>query len=108
MTEDQIFAEWCIVELFGHRRLAGFVTEQEIFGASFLCLQIPASGTAPAMTQFYGPAAVFGVTPVTETMARAVAGRLRHEPVQRWELPPAITPDVDAEVREFAGDEAPF
>lgn len=109
MTEDQIFAEWVILELMGHRRLAGFLTEQEVAGKGFLRLDIP--GQPPA-TQLYNPTAVYAITPTTEDIARAVAMTSQPAPVQRWELPPAITPDEEAaEVRsmQFAEDDGnPF
>lgn len=105
MTEDQIFSYWCVIELMGHRRLAGLLTEQEIAGKGFLRLEIPGQ---PGATQFINPASVYAITPTTEAIARAVAETHRPAPVQRWELPPAITPDEDAEVRQFAEDGAPF
>lgn len=47
-----------------------------------------------AATQFYGPASVYGITPVTEAMARAVAKSNIPQPVARWQLPAAPTPDT--------------
>lgn len=109
---DQIFAEWVILELMGHRRLAGFLTEIEIAGMGFLQLQIPATATDPSpLTQYYGPGSVYGITLVTEAMARAVAARLHPEPVHRWELPPAITPAeyaTEVHAPQFAEDDGPF
>ena len=79
---------WCVIEIMGHRRLGGFVREQEIAGAGFLRIDVPGEGGAPIATQFYPPASVYCLTPTTETMARAVARQNRPAPVQRWELPP--------------------
>lgn len=31
---DQTFDQWCIVEIFGHERIAGRVTEQRIGGTT--------------------------------------------------------------------------
>jgi hypothetical protein len=92
MTENQIFAEWVILELMGHRRLAGFLTEQEIAGRGFLRLDVPGepTNTVPAATQLYNPASVYCVTPTTEAIARAVAATSRPAPVQQWELPPFL------------------
>ncbi len=43
MTETKEgFAQWVILELMGHRKLAGYLTEQEIGGGAFLRLDIPA------------------------------------------------------------------
>jgi hypothetical protein len=86
------FDEWAILEIMGHRRLAGRVTEQEIAGRGFLRLDVPSD---PPITQYYSPDSVFAIHPVTEETAREAARLARKEPVSRWELPPA---DVDATV----------
>lgn len=83
--ETERFAEWCVVELMGHRRLAGFLTEVEIAGRGFLRLEIP---SAPPATQLYNPTSVYAITPTTEDTARRVAALTAVASVQRWELPP--------------------
>lgn len=98
MTEDQIFAEWVIIELMGHRRLAGFLTEQEIAGKGFLRLEVPGQ---PGATQLYNPTSVYCITPTTEAIARAVAATSRPAPVQRWELPAA---PVDEHLSDYERD----
>ncbi len=40
-TTGTAFADWVILELLGHRRLAGYLTEAQIAGESFLRLDIP-------------------------------------------------------------------
>jgi hypothetical protein len=87
---------WAIVELMGHRRLGGYVREQVVAGAAFLRIDVPQN---PPATQLYSAGAVYCITPTTETMARAAAGRGQVEPVSRWELPapPAEDPE-DAEL----------
>jgi hypothetical protein len=88
VTEEKANYEgWTILELMGHRRLGGYVREQEIAGAAFLRIDVPATDDDPAATQFYSAQAVYAITPTTEAMARAVAARQRPAPVQRWELP---------------------
>jgi hypothetical protein len=82
------FEGWAILELMGHRRLAGYVQAQEIAGAGMLRIDVPGDD-GPIATQFYAPAAVYCITPTTEAMARAVAKKNQPAPVQRWELPPA-------------------
>lgn len=78
---------WAILELMGHRRLGGFVSEEEIAGKGFLRIGIPGDDGEEYAVQFYSPAAVYCVTPCTEEAARAVAAMSRPEPVKRWELP---------------------
>ncbi len=80
------FEGWVILELMGHRRLAGYLREQEIGGASFLRLDIPSADGEPAATQYYAPAAVYCITPTTEAMVKEIARINRPDPVTRWEL----------------------
>lgn len=99
---------WTILELFGHRRLAGWVTEAEIGGGKFIRIDVPGpTPEAPVATQFYGPAAIYCMTPTTEAMARAVAKSCQPTPVQRWEIPerPALAAPVGPHVRPGADDD---
>lgn len=76
---------WAILELMGHRRLAGYVTEQDIAGQGFLRLDVfEGDGDQPAVTQFYSPSAVYCITPTTQEIARAATRA--PAPVSRWEL----------------------
>lgn len=93
---DAPFADWVILELMGHRRLAGYLTEVEIAGRGFLRLDMP-TGDETSATQLYNPASVYAITPTSEETARAVARLSQPAPVQRWELPAAIDPDTETE-----------
>jgi hypothetical protein len=87
-TSDAVFDEFVILELMGHRRLAGRLREQEIAGEGFLRLDVyPGDATEPIATQYYRPGAVYCITPTTEAMARQVAQGTDPGPVKRWELP---------------------
>lgn len=85
-TDEQPFAEWCIVELLGHRRLAGYLQEVQLAGAGFLRLDIPEADGDPGRTQYIAPGSVYALHPVSEATARAAARQWRPEPVSRWEL----------------------
>jgi hypothetical protein len=104
-TVDQTFAEWVILELLGHRRLGGHLTEVTIAGAGFLRLDIPAGNGQPPMTQIVNPSSVYAITPTTEDIARRVATLGRPSPVSRWELAAAPVHDEDDDADE---DEGPF
>jgi len=85
--QKPIFEGWCVLELMGHRRLGGYVREQQIAGAGFLRIDVPGDAEPEVIaTQFYPPSSVYCITPTTEVMARAVAKGNRPEPVHRWEL----------------------
>ena len=101
------FEGWAILELMGHRRLAGYVREQDVAGASFVRIDVPRADVEneALATQFYAPAAVYCITPTTEETARRVAVLAHPTPVKQWELPPATTPagsdrDDDVDVDE--------
>lgn len=82
--DDGPFCAWAILELMGHRRLAGRVRDVELFGVRMCRLDVPSD---PPVTQIYSPSAIYALTPSTEEICRAVARRNRPEPVHRFELP---------------------
>lgn len=83
------FEGWAIVELMGHRRLAGHVTEEDHFGTAMLRLDIyDGDGPQPRLTQLYGGGSVYCVTPTTEDIARKVGARSVPQPVSPYELEP--------------------
>lgn len=55
MAEKTGYEGWAIVELMGHRRMAGQVSEAQIAGAPMLRIDVPSS---PPATQFYSAAAL--------------------------------------------------
>lgn len=92
---------WAIVELMGHVRLAGKLTEEEKFGAKMGRLDIPAGGEPERfVTQLFGGGSVYRITYVTETVARDVCSRHSPAPVSPWDYPklPLKTADDDDDV----------
>lgn len=81
------FNEWAMVELFGHQRIVGRVTEATLAGGAFLRVDVPPFDKAPAFTRFYSPGSIFSISPITEAVARGLMERYRNEPVSRFELP---------------------
>jgi hypothetical protein len=65
------FEGFCILELMGHRRLGGYVREEEIAGHGFLRIDVPAIGERVGMTQYVSPSSVYALTPCTESDAEA-------------------------------------
>lgn len=84
--ETEKFEEWAILELMGHRRLAGKVSETAILGGSLLRIDIPGED-GKSTTQFYSPAAIYCLTPTTEVIAREVAKQFDPGPISPWEFP---------------------
>lgn len=100
---DETFAEWCVVELMGHRRIAARVTEQTLAGHGFLRLDEPATGDVPGRTQLVSPSSVYALHPTTEEVVRLMASQWRSAPIQRWELHAAIA-EVEAIAAESEAD----
>jgi hypothetical protein len=96
--EDK-FDMWSILELMGHRRLAGKVCDAVIGGGAFLRIDIPGEDDKWT-TQYYSPGAVYCITPTTEEIARTVAKQSQPEPVHRWEIPQLAQPNYDPALDE--------
>lgn len=84
---------WALVELMGHQKIAGLVSEVEMGGAKLLRVDVPdtpeqppqgwrdASPAIPAYTRFVGGAAIYAITPMSEEACRALIASLRIDPV---------------------------
>ena len=88
MAEQTKFEEWAVLELFGHQRLAGLVSEVQLGGASFVRVDVPEDGKKKGwkLTKMYNPSAIYSIAPVTEETARMVAKACSGEPVTRWDV----------------------
>ena len=85
-TESPKFESWAILEIMGHVKLAGYVTEQSIAGSAFIRIDVPAAGSVDGFTRFFGSGSVYSLSPVTEEIARDVAGNLSSRPVSVYDL----------------------
>lgn len=81
---------WAVLELLGHRRLAGRVSEVEMFGVKMGRIDVPQGERM--VSQFFGGASVYSMTFVSEEAARCVAKGLEVRPVEPWEMPKALPP----------------
>jgi hypothetical protein len=85
---NERFAAWAILEILGHRRLGGYVSETTLAGGAFLRIDVPGDADGEVhSTQFYSPGSVYCLTPCSEEAAKIVARGSRPEPVHQWELP---------------------
>jgi hypothetical protein len=101
----EAFDQWAILELMGHVRMAGRVTEETRFGAALGRIDVPGPGDS-FTTVYFGGGSIYRLTPTTEEVARAVARGSQPEPVHRWELPkPEEAPAVLAGRREEPDEE---
>lgn len=88
------FEQWCIVELFGHQRIAGKVTEQVIGGQGFVRVDVPEViypahdkqdvTIKPAYTKFYGAGAIYAMSPVDEETCIKALRSMYQPPVEAY------------------------
>jgi hypothetical protein len=101
------FASWAIVEVMGHTRVAGKVTEEAIAGVNMLRVDIPqvtkksfiydyaqakqiaTETTIPAYTRYFGGTSIFSITPCSEEIAASAAANHSSEPPIALALPAA-------------------
>ncbi len=69
------FEGWAILELMGHRRLAGRVSEASVAGAAFIRIDVPHPNDSTLLraTHFDSPTAVRAITPTTVEIACEIA-----------------------------------
>lgn len=94
----QTFESWAVVELFGHQRIAGRVTEQQVAGTNFLRVDVPelpateargfrnAQPALPAYSRLFGAGAIYAINPVSEAVARHAAMEFRAQPVIPFDI----------------------
>ena len=104
MSEPK-FEMWAVVELMGHVRMAGRVTEEQRFGIVMGRIDIPTEGEK-FTTQYFQGSSIYRLTPVAEEFARAAAKTQQPRPIYDWELPQlaAGRPQAVTESYEFDDD----
>lgn len=84
MTEK--FEAYALVELFGHQRMAGKVTEQAIGGASFIRIDVPETSRQPGFSRILNPSSIYAINPITLEAMVEVAENLNTAPIQEWDI----------------------
>lgn len=81
MAETSGFESYCIIELFGHQRITGKVTEQVIAGQGFIRVDVPKTQNHPAFTRMFGSGAIYSITPVSQEIMQSAAEGIWIEPI---------------------------
>lgn len=101
--EQEKFDLWCVVELFGHSRIAGRCTEQNVAGTNMLRVDVPDTSNQPGFTRFLSSGAIYAINPVSEGVARQMAENLQIQPVNIWD----VSHLVDQKLKSLQGGESP-
>jgi hypothetical protein len=80
MNEQTKLETWALVELMGHSRIVGKLSEHVLGANVFLRVDVPGHGDQPAMTKFFSPSAIYAITPIDEKLAM--------EQITQWDPKP--------------------
>lgn len=98
-AKETLFA---VVELFGHTRIAGAVSEQTFGGSTFVRVDVPeisfkgdewddekvryvaVDRTIPAHTRSFGPGAIYSINWCDEETAKGAPMSIKHEPLKPY------------------------
>jgi hypothetical protein len=83
MEKLELFA---VVELFGHNKMAGRVSEQSIGVATFIRIDVPETDSQPKFTRLLNPSAIYAINPVTEEVANYMAHQIAVKPIESWDI----------------------
>lgn len=75
-----------VVELFGHTKMAGKVTEQTIGVATFVRVDVPETTQQPKFTRLLNPSAIYAINPVTEEVMLHMAEMITSKPIDSWDI----------------------
>lgn len=106
-TQDTTPAQFAIVELFGHQRVAGRISQQTFGGASLVRVDVPeieaqereyvdgkgyvtTTRTIQAHTRSFGGGAIYAINWCDEATAQIAARAIKHEPLSPYSVKSAI------------------
>lgn len=93
------FESWGLVELFGHQRVAGRITEQQVGGCNFVRVDIPQG--EGFYTRLFGQGAIYAINLTDEAAARVLATRYADRPPYAYELESAQRRLTAPEAHDF-------
>lgn len=101
--EEPRFASWCLVELMGHRKLAGYVTDDMLAGVKILRIDEPDLGPdRPGRSVFFNTTAIYALRPATEELVMAMAPNWVTPEITEWSLPSSFRQAVRAALASVA------
>jgi hypothetical protein len=104
-TTSEFVSQWGIVELMGHKVVAGSISKSELFGKPMLRVDIPSIDGIPAFTQLYGEASIYCVTFTTEEIAYQAAKECHIKPIFVYEVRQLQEPNNRDDDDESMGDD---
>ena len=100
---------WALVEIMGHKRFAGRVSEENVIGVPMLRIDVPVSRERPGFIKYFAAGAIYGITPMTEEATRTLADALNAEatdvyiPYSQRRLPGPTDDEDEDPPHDFVG-----
>ena len=99
--DDKVFG-WAVLELMGHRKLAGHVTmDGPLYRIDVYLQDESEAGVKAIATQWYGQAAIYCLTATTKENCLALTRSHQPAPISRWELPEKVAAGSGAPREDF-------
>ncbi len=76
---------WALVEIMGHQRIAGKVSEYNL-GGTFIRVDVPPVKGRQGFTKLFGPQSIYAISFIDEDVCRALAEKISVAPVQPYEV----------------------
>lgn len=80
------FEAWALVELMGHNKIVGRVSEHQFGNQSMLRVDVPEIDGLPAFSKLVAISAVYAINPMTETDAIDYAKQIKAKPFDVWSM----------------------
>lgn len=75
-----------IVELFGHQRIAGTISEHSIGSSTFIRIDVPETRSQPKFTRFVNPSAVYAINPTDKETMQYMVEQIAAKPIDSWDI----------------------
>lgn len=86
-VEKEKLKEFAVVEMMGHRKVVGKISESDIGLSSLLRVDVLNSQGEFERTEYIGQGSIYCLTIVTEQAALAAAAKNSPSPTWAWNLP---------------------
>lgn len=79
-----------ILELMGHAKIAGRISEHPLGSSVFIRVDVPAVADMDEFTRLFNPGAIYSINPCSEDIMLAIAKETRAIPIKTWDEESAI------------------
>lgn len=97
---EEKFEVWALLELMGHNKIAGKVSEHKFGNTSMIRVDVPQVGEIPAFTKFLSVNALYAINPITEKDALEYATMLKKTPLDVWDMQTIFEAKIEELVRK--------